>query len=230
VNIDVSVADVTQAGKVDRMERVVLYEPRRLVREGMAGCLGREGFTVDECATPDELLAALTGGASGAAIVSFDGGAPGALAVGTALARAGAHLQRFQVLAVASVLDQVTARRLRAFGVIEVASPEIGLDGLIERLRAPVSRCSRVGARDDTSDRPVHPHLTPRERQVVALVSSGLTANQIASELHISAKTVENHKQRVFRKLDVQSQSHAVSVALRLGLLPPARAAVYVGS
>ena len=35
----------------------------------------------------------------------------------------------------------------------------------------------------------------------------------------ISAKTVENHKQRVFRKLDVQSQSHAVSVAMRLGLL-----------
>ena len=55
------------------------------------------------------------------------------------------------------------------------------------------------------------------------LVGSGLTASQIAAQLCISTKTVENHKQRVFRKLDVQSQSHAVSVAMRLGLLGPPR-------
>ncbi|HEY1738825.1 MAG TPA: LuxR C-terminal-related transcriptional regulator, partial [Acidimicrobiia bacterium] len=67
---------------------------------------------------------------------------------------------------------------------------------------------------------------TPREREVVTLVGTGLTASQIATQLQISTKTVENHKQRVFRKLDVQSQSHAVSVALRLGLLGPARAPV----
>src|SRR5438309_1811715 len=65
--------------------------------------------------------------------------------------------------------------------------------------------------------------VAPCERQVIAHVSAGLTASQIASELRISTKTVENHKQRVFRKLGVQSQSHAVSVALRLGLLGPAR-------
>jgi DNA-binding CsgD family transcriptional regulator len=35
----------------------------------------------------------------------------------------------------------------------------------------------------------------------------------------ISPKTVENHKQRIFSKLGVQNQAHAVSVALRQGLL-----------
>src|SRR3954471_21296893 len=93
------------------MERVVVHEPRRLVREGMTGFLTREGFEVDGCATPDELVNALQAGPGGFAIVSFDGGP---LDSSAALGRAGAHLRRFRVLAIASVLDQVTARRLRA--------------------------------------------------------------------------------------------------------------------
>jgi len=203
-------------------ERVVVYEPRRLVREGMAGFLTREGFDVSACATPDELVVALQDGPGGLAVVSFDGGP---LDSSAALGRAGMHLRRFRVLAIASVLDQVTARRLRAFGVTEIASPEIGLLGLVELLRRPTApTCRRAVAREQPVIRPARPHLSPREREVVALVSSGLTASQIATELCISTKTVENHKQRVFRKLDVQSQSHAVSVAMRLGLLGSARA------
>src|SRR3954468_15138691 len=102
------------------MERVVVYEPRRLVREGMCGFLAREGFEVDACETPDELVVALQRGAGGFAVVSFDG-AP--LDASAALGRAGASLRRHRVLAIASVLDQLTARRLRAFGVTEIASP-----------------------------------------------------------------------------------------------------------
>jgi DNA-binding CsgD family transcriptional regulator len=41
--------------------------------------------------------------------------------------------------------------------------------------------------------------------------------------LNISPKTVENHKQRIFRKLGVQNQAHAISVAMRSGLMRPER-------
>ena len=61
--------------------------------------------------------------------------------------------------------------------------------------------------------------LTQRELQVLALISSGLTTGQIAQRLRISAKTVESRRQTMFIKLGVQSQSHAVSVAMRSGLL-----------
>ncbi len=105
--------------------------------------------------------------------------------------------------------------------MVDVASPEVGLAGLVQLLRAPTPPSSRARPYGDASVA-LPPRLTPREREVVALVSSGLTANQIGAELQISTKTVENHKQRVFRKLGVQSQSHAVSVAMRLGLLGPA--------
>ena len=58
--------------------------------------------------------------------------------------------------------------------------------------------------------------LTGREADVLALVGAGRTSRQISAELHISPKTVENHKQRIFGKLGVQNQAHAVSVAMRV--------------
>jgi DNA-binding CsgD family transcriptional regulator len=61
--------------------------------------------------------------------------------------------------------------------------------------------------------------LTKREMQVLALISGGLTTQQIAERLGISAKTVESRRQGLFAKLGVQSQSHAVSVAIRAGFL-----------
>ena len=63
--------------------------------------------------------------------------------------------------------------------------------------------------------------LTPREQSVLQLVGNGLRAKEIAGVLGISAKTVENHKQRIFSKLGVQNQAHAVTLAVRGGLLSP---------
>ncbi len=44
--------------------------------------------------------------------------------------------------------------------------------------------------------------LTRREREVVELIISGLNNNQIAECLHLSVKTVDNHRQNIFLKLD----------------------------
>jgi DNA-binding NarL/FixJ family response regulator len=61
--------------------------------------------------------------------------------------------------------------------------------------------------------------LTQREFQILALISGGLTTAQIAARIGISPKTVENRRQTLFVKLGVQSQSHAIAVAMRTGLL-----------
>lgn len=68
---------------------------------------------------------------------------------------------------------------------------------------------------------PVHRtgQLTRRELQVLALICGGSTTPQIADRLGISVKTVENRRQSLFTKLGVQSQSGAVAVAMRTGLL-----------
>lgn len=63
--------------------------------------------------------------------------------------------------------------------------------------------------------------LTARERDVLEHVSRGLTTAQIGRLLGISTKTIDNHKQRIYMKLEVQSQAHAVAVAVRMGLINP---------
>ena len=66
--------------------------------------------------------------------------------------------------------------------------------------------------------RPPSPHpLTPREREVLALVGRGLAAKQVARHLGISSKTVERHKTRIFAKLRVPNQVAAVRMAMTGG-------------
>ncbi|MFN0027427.1 MAG: response regulator transcription factor [Acidimicrobiales bacterium] len=62
--------------------------------------------------------------------------------------------------------------------------------------------------------------LTDREREVLAMLASGIDRQTIAARLFISAHTVRTHVQRILTKLGVHSQLEAVSVALRAGLQP----------
>jgi len=60
--------------------------------------------------------------------------------------------------------------------------------------------------------------LTPRERQVLALVARGATNRQIGAQLYMAEKTASVHVSRILAKLDVRSRTQAAAVAHRLGL------------
>jgi DNA-binding NarL/FixJ family response regulator len=60
--------------------------------------------------------------------------------------------------------------------------------------------------------------LTPRERQVLALVAQGATNRQIAADLFMAEKTASVHVSRILAKLDVRSRTEAAGVAVRFGL------------
>ena len=64
----------------------------------------------------------------------------------------------------------------------------------------------------DTPTAP-HPHLTPRQVEVLRLLEQGRSTKQIAAELHLSTETVRNHIRRLFRALDVNSRLEAVAAA-----------------
>ena len=61
--------------------------------------------------------------------------------------------------------------------------------------------------------------LTAREHDVLEAMGDGLPAKLIAQRLGVAVKTVENHKIRVFEKLGVHTQAHAVSLAIGQGML-----------
>jgi len=60
--------------------------------------------------------------------------------------------------------------------------------------------------------------LSCREREVLQLVAEGKTSNQIAENLHISAKTVETHRQNVTLKLNIKNVAELTKYAIREGL------------
>ncbi|WP_143815423.1 alpha/beta fold hydrolase [Longibacter salinarum] len=59
--------------------------------------------------------------------------------------------------------------------------------------------------------------LTPREREVLDLVAQGISNGQIAEELFISPKTVRNHVNSIFRKLNVSRRAEAIVQAREVG-------------
>ena len=64
--------------------------------------------------------------------------------------------------------------------------------------------------------------LTPREREVVAAVASGLTNREAAELLQLSEQTVKRHVTNVFDKTGVSTRLELALFAVRHGLVPPA--------
>jgi LuxR family maltose regulon positive regulatory protein len=61
--------------------------------------------------------------------------------------------------------------------------------------------------------------LTPKELEVLGLLATRLSRNEIGQRLYVSLNTVKTHQRAVYRKLRVEHRSAAVSRAQELGLL-----------
>jgi DNA-binding NarL/FixJ family response regulator len=91
-------------------------------------------------------------------------------------------------------------------------------DELIARVRRSIRRRKeRKPARGD-----VIAELTPREREVLALLAAGSSTKEIGRKLVISPRTVSTHVQHILAKLDVSNRARAIALAHRAGLVDPA--------
>ncbi len=63
--------------------------------------------------------------------------------------------------------------------------------------------------------------LTPRETEVLHLLSTSMTLSQMAVHLYVSRKTVQNNASSLYRKLGAGGRAEAVVRAIELGLLSP---------
>ncbi|WP_186766273.1 response regulator [Phaeobacter marinintestinus] len=72
-------------------------------------------------------------------------------------------------------------------------------------------------------DAPPAQGLTAREAQILTLIAAGKANREIAEHLGVSAKTVDNHRTNLMRKLGVHSVAELLSYALREGYLETAR-------
>ena len=65
--------------------------------------------------------------------------------------------------------------------------------------------------------------FTPREVEILYLMSEGLTNQEIAARLYLSLHTVKSHARNIFAKLGVGSRTQAIAEGRALGLLSPGR-------
>lgn len=110
-------------------------------------------------------------------------------------------------------------------GAVEFLTKPFKDDVLLAAIRDAIEH-SRVALRCDSEMRALrncHESLTPRERDVMALVVSGLLNKQVGGELGISEITVKAHRGQVMRKMNADSLPDLVTMAARLGLRPVPR-------
>ncbi len=115
----------------------------------------------------------------------------------------------------------MTVRAMKA-GAVEFLTKPFRDDVLLNAIRGAIER-SRAALRLDSEMRTLrncYESLTPREREVMALVVSGLLNKQVGGELGISEITVKAHRGQVMRKMNAESLPDLVTMAARLDLRP----------
>ena len=103
---------------------------------------------------------------------------------------------------------------------------KIGAKGFINKNTEPeklISLLSQIvqGKITFNHEIPFLEELTDCEKQILQLIADGLKRKEIADTLYISERTLSNHLQHIFEKLDVSSSVEAVTKAIQLGYIPP---------
>ena len=206
--------------KPDRI-RVLIVDDYAMLRRGLATFLsafddlemvgeainGREALPLCEQLRPDVVLMDLI-------MPEMDG------ATATRLIRQRYH--QVQVVALTSFREEELVQGALEAGAIGYLLKNVAAEELAEAIRAAhagrptlAPEITEVLIRSAT--RPAEPgdDLTPREREVLALMVEGLSNPQIAERLMVSRSTVKFHVSHILSKLGVSSRTKAVSTALQ---------------
>ncbi len=121
----------------------------------------------------------------------------------------------------------MTVRAMKA-GAVEFLTKPFRDQDLLDAIQIALERdrTRRVQETEVAKLRERYESLTPREREVMPLVVSGLLNKQIAAEIGASEATVKVHRSQLMRKMGAESVADLVRMAAELGFfktLPPRR-------
>ena len=200
--------------------RLVIVHPSRLLREAIAFVLSRQDGIVAaaDVEAAGELIERL--GLLQPDIYVIDLGGPG----GRGLDDARAIRRRFpaaKIIMTGLVGTEAEILTCAEAGAGGYLPEQASLDELVENVRAVASGeaiCSRrvagllfsrvaQAARDREGHRANEdPRVTPREREIIALINAGLSNKEIAVKLRIEVQTVKNHVHSILEKLHIEGR------------------------
>jgi two-component system nitrate/nitrite response regulator NarL len=212
--------------------KLVLVESQRLVREAFQYLLQAKGniVVVGEAGSPQEFFDAVEAHQPDVALVSIDASNERDMALLRELPEVA---ERVRTLVLFSDVDpslQARAIQLGALGIVPKSYSGQLLIKAVEKVHAGelwldraqtadvVNRLTNKGIENDP-DSPKIASLTPRERQIVTLVTEGLKNKGIAERLLISEATARNHLTSILDKLELSNRFQLAVFAFRKGLV-----------
>jgi DNA-binding NarL/FixJ family response regulator len=209
------------------MSRLYIIDDHLVVREGLRSMLEDHRHTVvGESAEPTQALSDLQRIAPDVVLLDLALGTRSGFEVLAEARRRSLHLRCVVLTMLAQPRHVAQAMQLGAYGYVlktaPVAELRAAIDAVAEGRRYLGSAVSELamqalaaqGPEGDALDR-----LSPRERQIVKMVVTGLSSAAIGSELHLAAKTVDTYRSRLMAKLGVSDLPALVRFAIRNGLI-----------
>lgn len=209
-----------------RRLRALVAHDQDVIRAGITACLRatHRVSVVGAVCDPDQTVRQAETLRPDVALVSADMSG-GKFSLLRALQRS---VPEVRVVAVVRVVTPgLVAEALRA-GAVGVVDEGADAEALLEAVLGAESSRHTVGGSMATALlgrlEGRHParsgsRLTPRQRQILALMARGLSSPKIAAELGIRPATVRLHVRQILRRLGAATRTQAVSLAYRLGLV-----------
>ncbi len=131
------------------------------------------------------------------------------------LAQSGIHIPIIFITAHGDI--PMSVRAMKA-GAAEFLTKPFRGRSLLDAVRAAIERdCSAHKARSETAElHDRYEQLTPREREVMPLITSGMLNKQVAGELATTERTIKFHRAHIMQKMKAQSLADLVRMAQKL--------------
>jgi DNA-binding NarL/FixJ family response regulator len=202
--------------------RIVMLEDHAAVREGMSLLLDRAGHrVVGQTARGADARALVLGRRPDLLLIDLGLPEGDALALIRDLAR---ELPILRIVVYTASEDRAHIEAALHAGAHGVVTKEAGPEELLRGLDAVAAgrpwldpRVERMAVADAARD----PLLTPREREVLELLASGLSPAQVAGRLHLGPETIRSHVKSAMGRLGASTRAQAVALAVALEEIEP---------
>lgn len=200
---------------------VHLVDDDAILRQTVAMLLSAHGIASQGYPSAEHLLQALDTLAPGCLVVDMCMPGMDGLALQQELIRRGCSLPLIMVTGHAKVASAVRAMKAGAVDYLEKPYAEETLLAAVRaafvRLEQDTLRGALWGERRQAAAARLAT-LSPREYEVLRLMTDGLANKMIASELGISPRTVEIHRARVMEKLECRNLAEVLRLAIEAGV------------